>query len=79
MRTVLITSASSGIGSALAVAAALSDWWVIACGRNYERLEALKERSPNIQTLAFDTTDIEACRSALSDVKVDAVVLNAPI
>lgn len=77
MKTLLITGASSGIGMAVAIAAAQSDWWVIACGRNEERLATLKKQSPNIETKAFDTTDIEACRAALAGVKVDALILNA--
>ncbi len=77
MKTMLITGASSGIGRATAVAAAQDGWRVIACGRNQERLDALRDEASNIEVLAFDLTDTEACRTALSGLKPDATILNA--
>ena len=77
MKTMLITGASSGIGKATALAAAEDGWQVIACGRNQERLDALAAQSANIKTLAFDLSDLEACKEALSGLSPDVAVLNA--
>ena len=77
MKTILITGASSGIGRAIAIAAARDGWHVIACGRNQKRLDALRDEASNIDILAFDLTDGEACRNALSDLIPDVTILNA--
>ena len=76
-KTMLITGASSGIGRATALRAAAEGWWVVACGRNQERLKALASEAPNIETLAFDASDREACSRALAGVAPDVALLNA--
>ena len=68
MKRVLITGASSGIGQATALEAANQGWKVIACGRNQSRLRALSSSHDNIDYLAFDITDLEACRQACIEI-----------
>jgi len=77
MKTLLITGASSGIGKATAVEAALQGWKVVACGRNQARLDELQTLHPNIRTLAFDITDTAECLRALNTLRIDAAILNA--
>lgn len=62
MMTVLITGASSGIGAGLAKSWADDGCHVIACGRNPERLEQLRQSHANIIVRLFDMTDRDACR-----------------
>lgn len=77
MKTVLITGASSGIGAGLAKSWADDGWRVIACGRDAERLETLRQHSANIRINPFDMTDSDACRRALEDCAADLVILCA--
>ena len=77
MKTMLITGASSGIGRATAIAATKDGWKVIACGRNQERLDALRDEAIGVDTLAFDLTDPDACRQALAGLAPDVTILNA--
>ncbi|MGY5956404.1 SDR family NAD(P)-dependent oxidoreductase [Kosakonia sp. BK9b] len=77
MMTVLITGASSGIGAGLAKSWADDGCHVIACGRDPERLEALRQYHPNISVRLFDMTDAEACRQSLVDCAADLVILCA--
>ncbi|WP_341664255.1 SDR family oxidoreductase [Vibrio sp.] len=79
MNTVLITGATSGIGFQLATDYAKSDVTVYACGRNQERLRELSSQFANIHPIAFDLTDLEATKQALShlDHIPDLWVLNA--
>lgn len=77
MMTVLITGASSGIGAGLAKSWADDDCQVIACGRDPARLATLAQYSPHIRICAFDMTDREACRQALSGLRVDLAILCA--
>ena len=62
MMTVLITGASSGIGAGLAKSWADDGCHVIACGRNPERLEQLRQSHANVTVRLFDMTDKDACR-----------------
>ena len=77
MKSILITGASSGLGRACAIEAAQRGWQVTACGRSEARLRQLTEQHANIDMLAFDITDLEACRAALAHRRFDAVLLNA--
>jgi NADP-dependent 3-hydroxy acid dehydrogenase YdfG len=65
-QTVLVTGATSGIGQQVAQDYAEKGWNVVACGRNQAKLAELALKFPNIATLAFDITDADACREALS-------------
>ncbi|PRQ61617.1 SDR family NAD(P)-dependent oxidoreductase [Vibrio sp. V01_P9A10T6] len=66
MKSVLITGATSGIGYQLAVDYAKTGWQVIACGRNQAKLNQMHQEYPQIQGIAFDITDFEQTKSALS-------------
>ncbi|MBD8526604.1 SDR family oxidoreductase [Pseudomarimonas arenosa] len=67
---VLITGASGGIGSALALACAARGAHVLACGRNRDRLDAIVARARSmpgrLQTLRADIGSSEG-RSSLVD------------
>ncbi|STV20766.1 oxidoreductase [Klebsiella pneumoniae subsp. ozaenae] len=77
MMTVLITGASSGIGTGLAKSFAADGHLVIACGRDASRLAALQQLSPNISVRLFDMTDRDACRQALTGCFADLIILCA--
>lgn len=77
MMTVLITGASSGIGEGLAKSWADDGHHVIACGRDAERLAALRHYNPHITTLQFDMTDADACLKALADCTINLAILCA--
>lgn len=79
MKTLLVTGATSGIGEAIVKAAASQGYRVIACGRNTDKLQKLSAISSNIVPLAFDITDLDACKSALADISPDITVLNAGV
>jgi len=84
----LITGASSGIGAALARAAASRGDALFLCGRDRERLAAVaddcrKAGSPAVRTEALDVTDevatrrwVEACDAILP---LDLVISNAGV
>jgi short-subunit dehydrogenase len=77
--TVLVTGATSGIGQQVAQDYAERGWNVVACGRNQAKLAELKLKYPNIETLAFDITDLAGCREALRSLEPTPTlwVLNA--
>lgn len=79
MKTVFITGASSGIGRQLALDYAQKGYYVIACGRNCEKLTELTEKFNTIYTAEFDTTDRKQIERAISclDVTPDIWILNA--
>lgn len=80
MRTVLITGATSGIGWQLAQDYWLAGWFVIACGRNPEKLNELKEQG--MQTICFDVTSplpLQEAIAAGAIEQLDCLVLNAGI
>ena len=68
--TVVVTGATGGIGLAI-VAAAISDGaFVIACGRNKEKLEALSTKfEGDIHPLCYDVTDEAAIKNAFQCVQ----------
>jgi len=55
--TVFITGGNSGIGLAFAEALVQLNNTVIVCGRDQQKLDAVKQRYPQIQTLRCDITD----------------------
>ncbi|TQF67417.1 SDR family NAD(P)-dependent oxidoreductase [Pseudoalteromonas luteoviolacea] len=76
-KTVLVTGATSGIGEGL-VRRYASTHKVIACGRNEQKLSALK--SENVQPLRFDMTEKAQVIDAFNRVEsVDIVILNAGV
>lgn len=66
---VLITGATSGIGLQLAVDYAKEGWSVIACGRNAEKLAALKAQASGIETLQFNVCEQQETLDALATLK----------
>lgn len=58
--TVFITGGNSGIGLAFAEALVGLDNTVIICGRDQQKLDAVKQRYPQIHTLRCDITDSAA-------------------
>ncbi|MFT5542409.1 MAG: short-subunit dehydrogenase [Glaciecola sp.] len=76
MAKILITGATSGIGEALAKLCAEHGHFIIACGRNQEKLAELAQHN-NIDACQFDVTDEQATKEALAGVTCDIAVLNA--
>lgn len=82
MKTVLITGATSGIGQQLALDYLQAGWQVLACGRNPDKLAALKQQTAqpdHCQTLSFDVTErmeVLAAGQSLHQA-LDLVILNA--
>jgi NAD(P)-dependent dehydrogenase (short-subunit alcohol dehydrogenase family) len=82
VKTVLITGTSSGIGRAIAVAAAEAGWTTIATMRDLDRAGPLRDASVDIRRL--DVTDAASIADCLDGVRqtygqLDAVVNNAGI
>ena len=79
MKCVLITGASSGIGQQLAIDYAGAGWHVIACGRDRDKLQQALADSPIGDFRVFDTTDTQACDTALAgdSEHIDLAILNA--
>jgi NAD(P)-dependent dehydrogenase (short-subunit alcohol dehydrogenase family) len=84
-RTILITGANRGIGLELAASFAADQWQVLACCRNPAdagELQALSERSPEIEVHALDVTDYEQMATLagrLADRPIDILLGNAGI
>ncbi|MDX2163370.1 MAG: oxidoreductase [bacterium] len=77
---VLVTGASSGIGSATAQYLAEQGFYVFAAARRIDRLEAL--RTPAIEPLAMDVTSDEDVKRAIQHIlsskgRIDVLVNNA--
>ncbi|MDQ3279461.1 MAG: SDR family NAD(P)-dependent oxidoreductase [Bacteroidota bacterium] len=68
--TILITGATSGIGLAFAEAFLKEGNTVLVCGRREERLAALKEKHPSLQTKVCDVSKAED-REALARWAID--------
>ncbi|AZM72763.1 NADP-dependent 3-hydroxy acid dehydrogenase [Xanthomonas vasicola pv. vasculorum] len=83
-KTVLITGATSGFGSATVRRFAAAGWKVIATGRRGERLQALAAELPagQVHTAAFDMRDAQALSDAIDALPaefadIDVLVNNA--
>ncbi|MCL4410600.1 MAG: SDR family NAD(P)-dependent oxidoreductase [Gammaproteobacteria bacterium] len=82
---ILITGASSGIGKQLALDYLAAGHKVYACGRNSEKMAALKAELPVSQqaqfsAVIFDVTDREQVEKALLELKgIDLAILNAGV
>lgn len=84
-RVVLITGASSGIGAAIAEAAAAEGMRVVLAARRLDRLEALAAKlggSEHAIAVQLDVTDAAQCDAAVAAAveafgHLDAVVVNA--
>ena len=75
-KTILITGATSGIGHSLFEQYSQQGEQVIACGRNQQQLELMKDKS--FKTCCFDMTDKQAIeKSAASIESLDILILNA--
>ena len=83
-RTVLVTGGTSGIGLGIAEAFQQSKSSVIVCGRNKEKLSAVKEKHPDITTLSCDVGDYLQRKELAAEVlrrfpDLDVLVNNAGI
>jgi meso-butanediol dehydrogenase/(S,S)-butanediol dehydrogenase/diacetyl reductase len=83
-KVALVTGASSGIGTAVAVRLAESAYSVMAAGRNPERTERLQKRNSDISTWVGDIASSESCARLLSACierfgRLDLLVNNAGI
>jgi uncharacterized oxidoreductase len=83
-RTVLVTGGTRGIGLGIAEAFHLSKSRVIVCGRDEEKLEAVKERLPGITALRCDVGKAQQRKKLAAEVlrrfpDLDILVNNAGI
>jgi NAD(P)-dependent dehydrogenase (short-subunit alcohol dehydrogenase family) len=75
-KTVLITGATSGIGYQLYEQYIEAGHKVIACGRNHQQLEEMKDKS--FKTCLFDVTNNDEVLRATDDIQaIDILILNA--
>ncbi|WP_421856572.1 SDR family NAD(P)-dependent oxidoreductase [Marinomonas sp.] len=84
MKVVLVTGASSGIGSAMVEKFASSGWKVMAAGRNQARLDRVASLSDNIHTWAGSlehTADAEAliAHTVAELGQIDCLINNAGV
>jgi uncharacterized oxidoreductase len=83
-RTILVTGGTSGIGLCIAEAFQHSKSKVIVCGRNREKLSAVKEKYPDITTLPCDVGNASQRKELAENVlsrfpDLDILVNNAGI
>jgi len=72
MKTILITGATAGIGTALAHTFVKAGHRVIITGRRIERLADLQaELAPNCHALCFDLQDKDAVEAAIAQLPID--------
>lgn len=76
-----ITGASSGLGEAVARAAAAAGHPVVVSARRAEKLEELAASTPGLTPAAVDTTDRDAVRRVVAGIEaagpIDVAILNA--
>ena len=79
VKNILITGATSGIGLATADKLLNEGHHVIACGRNTEKLTALKNNFSELEILKFDVADPNQVNHTLDKIKesVDVLINNA--
>lgn len=82
VKTILLTGATSGIGSALAKAlSSISDYNLILMGRSQEKLDALN--LPNAKSFSVDLQDQDALNETigkiLSNYEIDILINNAGV
>ena len=78
-KRVVITGASDGIGRAIAIRMH-TEYEVILCGRNEERLQAVAAECNNARYVAFDINDLEAQKRAAEDIgQIDILINNAGV
>ncbi len=72
-RTIFITGATSGFGTAAVERFARGGWRIVACGRRAERLQRLVDRYGKdvVHAAAFDIRDAAAMQSALDAIPAD--------
>src|ERR1017187_9540215 len=83
-RTVLVTGGTSGIGLGIAEAFHQAKSRVIVCGRNKDKLAAVKAKYPDITTLPCDVGDVGQRKELAAEVlrrfpDLDVLVNNAGI
>jgi len=87
VKSILITGASSGIGTALALAYAKEENFLALCGRNAERLDGIaeqcREKGARVVTEVLDVTDEIAVSDWMQQIDnqttLDLVIANAGI
>lgn len=68
--TVVVTGATGGIGQAIASNAIANGAFVIACGRDRDKLEHLREEhTDHVHTLCYDVTDSKATVDAFKNIQ----------
>lgn len=72
-RTILITGATSGFGTAAVARFARGGWRIVACGRRAQRLQRLVDRYGKdvVHAAAFDIRDAAAMQAALDAIPAD--------
>ena len=83
-RTVLVTGGTGGIGLGIAEAFQKSNSRVIVCGRNKEKLSAVKEKFPDIAVIPCDVGDAQERQKLTAEMlrrfpDLDILVNNAGI
>jgi len=83
-KVALVTGASSGIGTAVALQLARGNWSVVAAGRDKERTEELRRDAPDIHAWIGDITSPQSCTDLVETCvntfgRLDLLVNNAGI
>lgn len=74
--TILITGGGSGIGLALAKKLLDLDNRVIICGRNLEKLKAVKQKFPSIGIIRCDVSDEDSVMALVEEIRQKYCDLN---